>query len=255
MGTNERNLFISDVIDTRMRILMSIRDFQKDFEASTQEMQNLTKDLISIYENGVDFLNAHGDSDMKKQWDELLNEIRVHINQMIHQLERSSELIKLKDEKSDFTETWKEFETHKDYLKEAALNFEKTGLSALPEDRKYEWEDHYVVFEKEFEMKIKRRVEFDKFILDFVSKYDQDDLVKIAGIVSKNSPENVDWSNPVEYQNQYAKAISEFQSEFKPQNLWDSFMELLAGGVHPSPSERIMLEKWSDGEQKTREDM
>ncbi len=218
-------------------------------------MGNLTKDLVSIYEKGVEFLNAHGDSDTKKQWDELLNEIRVHINQMNHQLERSAELMKMKDEKSDFTETWKEFETHKNYLKESALNFEKTGLNALPEDKRPEWEDSYVVFEKEFEPKIHRRVEFDKFIIDFVSRYDKDDLAKIASIANKNSQENVDWSNPVEYQNQYVKAIREFQREFKPQNLWDSFLEILAGGVHPSPSERIMLEKWADGEQKTREDM
>ncbi len=254
MGTNEKNLFISGAIDTRMRILMSIRDFQKDFESSSNEMKKVVQDLISVYERGVAFLDAHGDSDMKKQWEELLNEIQVHVNQMNHQLERSSELMN-KEEKIDFTDNWKEFETHKNYLKESSLKFEKTGLSSLPEDRKYEWEDNFVVYEKEFEPKIQSRVEFDKFIIDFVSKYDKDELVKITQIVEENSPKDIDWSNPAEYQDQYVKAISEFQREFKPQNLWDSFLELLAGGVHPSPSERVMLEKWTDGEQKTREDM
>lgn len=255
MGTNEKNTFVSDVIDARMKILMSIRDFQKDFESNSVEIKNATQDLISIYERGVGFLNAHGDSDFQKEWDETLNEVRVHANQMNNQLQNTAEQMSERKEKTDFSNNWKEFETHKNYFFESASKFEKIGFKALPEDKQIEWEDNYVVHDKEILSRINNRSEFDKFILDFVSKYDKDELVKISEIVQENSSQDIDWSNPEEYRNQYIKAISEFQREFKPQNLWDSLLELLAGGVHPSPSERVMLEKWADGEQKSREDM
>lgn len=255
METNEKNTFISGTIDARLKLLMSIRDFQKDFATNAQEIEKATQDLISVYEKGLGFLYEYAEEDFKKEADEILNEVRVHANQMNHQLKKTADQILERKEKTNYSKNWEEFETHHKYLKEAALKFESKGQNALPEDKKVEWEDNFVVFEKDIEPRIKMKSEFEKFILDFVYKYDKDELNKISEIVHKNSSKDIDWSNPVEYKNQYIKAISEFQREFKPQNLWDSFMELLAGGVHPSPSERVMLEKWADGEQKTREDM
>ncbi len=255
MGTNEKNSFISSVIDTRLGILMSIRDFQRDFENNARQIENITQDLLSVYEKGLGFLNSYAEEDFKKEADDLLNDIRVYANQMNHQLRKTADQMKDRIGKEDYSANWKEYETNKNYFRESALKFEKRGLNSLPEDKRPEWENSYVMYEKEIEPHIKKDSEFEKFILDFVSQYDKDDLTKISEIVQESSSQEIDWSNPVEYKNQYIKAISEFQREFKPQNLWDSFMELLAGGVHPSPSERVMLEKWADGEQKSREDM
>ena len=40
-----------------------------------------------------------------------------------------------------------------------------------------------------------------------------------------------------------------FKKEFKEEkNLWDRFLDILAGGTHQPPSERVMLERWIEGE-------
>ena len=255
MGTKEKNTLIHESLDTRLKILMSIRDFQKDFEFNAKEIEMTTQDLISVYERGLGFLNSYAEEDFKREADGLLNEVRVHANQMNHQLKKTADQIKEREEKKDFSANWKEFDQHKNDFRNSALKFERKGLNALPTDKKQEWENSYVLYEKITDPLIKTQSTFEKLILDFVSQYDKDELNKISRIVQENSSPEIDWSDPVEFKNQYIKAISEFQREFKPQNLWDSFLELLAGGVHPSPSERIMFEKWIDGEQKMREDM
>lgn len=33
-------------------------------------------------------------------------------------------------------------------------------------------------------------------------------------------------------------------------NLWDTFLDILAGGVHQSPSEHVMMERWIEGEKR-----
>lgn len=255
MGTKEKNTLINESLDARLKILMSIRDFQKDFENNARQIEIITQDLCSNYEKGLGFLNSYAEEDFKKEADDLVNDIHVYANQMNHNLQKTADQMKVRKEKEDYSKNWKEYEMHKNYLRDSALKFEKRGLHSLPDDKKPEWEAAYVLFEKEIEPKIHQESDLQKFILDFVSQYDKDDLNKISKIIQENSPEEINWSDPVEYRNQYIKAISEFQREFKPQNLWDSFMELLAGGVHPSPSERMMMEQWTDGEQKTREDM
>ena len=45
------------------------------------------------------------------------------------------------------------------------------------------------------------------------------------------------------------RALVNFKKEFKEEkNLWDRFLDILAGGTHQSPSERVMLERWIEGE-------
>ncbi len=252
METNEKKPWVNNMIDSKMRILMSIRNFEQDFLAHSKKIKLYSDELTSNYEKAVDYLNRYADHEFKKQWDELLNETYVHANQMNQQLtligndfslvEKHAELIKIFDE-------------HKNVLYMTSKKLEDIGFQALPESKHEEWKTQFVVMESSFKPKVENEISADKFILDFISRYDKGEQEKALKIISENVDEDIDWSDPKQYEAQYIKAISEFQREFKPQNLWDSFMELLAGGVHPSPSERVMLEKWADGEQKSREDM
>ena len=61
---------------------------------------------------------------------------------------------------------------------------------------------------------------------------------------------NFTYAEAVHYQNDYYKALVNFKNEFKKEkNLWDKFLDILAGGTHQSPSERVMMERWVDGEE------
>src|SRR5690606_4921947 len=91
-----------------------------------------------------------------------------------------------------------------------------------------------------------------KLIFRFMNKYTPESLNRITQIVSKYVPQNTENISPQEMEKSYLKAIKEFQREFKPQNLWDVFMELLAGDVHPSPEERVSIMKQLDGEEKSQ---
>ena len=52
------------------------------------------------------------------------------------------------------------------------------------------------------------------------------------------------------YKKDYFKALVNFKKEFKKdKNLWDKFLDILAGGTHQLPSEGAMMERWLDGEE------
>lgn len=255
MNSNERKPIVNKVFDTKMKTLMSIRNFQQDFISHAQILKDITQDLTQRYENGLNFLNQNGDLDHQKEWEELLNNVRVEANQMNQILSRSGDFM-LEDKMDyDFLGDYNEFETRKNQLKDASLKFENSGTKSLSDDSLDEWNLNYVVWDEHFEEKFINEGQFIQLIYDFEDKYSHEDLNRITEILTQNSAGELDWNNPAVYEQQYIKAIQEFQREFKPRNLWDNIMEILAGGVHPSPSERMMLEQWTDGEQKTREDM
>lgn len=62
-------------------------------------------------------------------------------------------------------------------------------------------------------------------------------------------PADFTYEEAVEYQNDYFKALVNFKKEFREEkNLWDKFLDILAGGTHQSPAERVMMERWLEGE-------
>jgi len=45
--------------------------------------------------------------------------------------------------------------------------------------------------------------------------------------------------------------LKDFKKEFSEEkNLWDTFLDILAGGTHQSPSEHVMMERWIEGEKR-----
>ena len=85
--------------------------------------------------------------------------------------------------------------------------------------------------------------------MQMIERYTPDELNTITKIIVDQIPLNFTYQEAVEYQNDYYKALVNFKKEFKEEkNLWDKFLDILAGGTHQSPSERVMMERWLDGE-------
>jgi hypothetical protein len=64
-------------------------------------------------------------------------------------------------------------------------------------------------------------------------------------------PLDFNYQEAVDYQTDYYKALINFKKEFKQEkNLWDKFLDILAGGTHQLTSERVMMECWLDGDKE-----
>ena len=256
METNENDFSPStSVYNPQLRTLMSIRDFETSLDTYKNKVQNATQSLIRNYENGVMILENDAPDDYRKEWVQLLNEIQVHANHLNHYLMLAKEKSQ-EDREFPFKGLWKEFEERLEMLQKSSQKFENLGARILPEDKKQQWANDIAVFEKETLPEIKLNAQGVRLVLQFMAKYTPAQLEKIAKIILETIPEGYTFKDARDYEAAFLKSMREFQKEFERQdNLWDSILEILAGGVHPSPSERVMLEKWIDGEEKIREDM
>ena len=252
---NEHQNKITDTrFDPQLRMLMSIRHFNEDLNRYVNYVQETVAELISTYEKGIFILEHHAEPENKKYWDESINQNRVDANQLNHCLEIMKETSDDR-EKFDFEKSWKDFENRWKDLASSAHGFEKLGEKFLPEKQKPTWDSQIKVYDRRTDPEIQRNIKTVKFILQFKSRYNKENLARINEIVNMNVPADISKLDSETLSKSYIKALREFQREFKPQNLWDAFMELLAGGVHPSPEERVSLMKQLDGEEKTKKEM
>lgn len=254
METNE-NPIETSVYNPQLRTLLSIKDFGTSLETYKTKVESATRTLINTYENGTRILESSVPLESKKEWTNLLNEVQVHANHLNHYLmvakEKSEE-----NREFPFKGLWKEFEERLKMLQDSSQKFENLGATILPEEKKEHWEHEIAIFEKHILPEIKLNAQGVRLVLQFMAKYTPEQLQKISRIIIETIPEGSTFSDAKDYEAAFLKSMREFQKEFEKQdNLWDSILEILAGGVHPSPSERVMLEKWIDGEEKMREDM
>ena len=84
-----------------------------------------------------------------------------------------------------------------------------------------------------------------------IERYTPDELNSITKIIVDQIPADFTYDDAVGYQKDYYKALVNFKKEFKEEkNLWDKFLDILAGGTHQLPSERVMMERWVEGEKE-----
>ena len=62
-------------------------------------------------------------------------------------------------------------------------------------------------------------------------------------------PDDFTFEEADKYEQDYLKALADYEQEFSTdKNWWDTFLDILAGGTHQSPEERVMLQSWVEGE-------
>ncbi len=62
-------------------------------------------------------------------------------------------------------------------------------------------------------------------------------------------PTNFTFEEADKYESDYLKAVEDIKKEFRlEKNLWDKWLDLLAGEAHQSAAERVMMTRWMEGE-------
>jgi len=80
-------------------------------------------------------------------------------------------------------------------------------------------------------------------------KYTPQEIDEIANNILAKLPADYSREEIKEYEKDYLIALDDVKKEFsEKKNLWDDFLDILAGDTHQSASERVMLSRWIDGE-------
>lgn len=231
-----------------LRALLSIKKFEATLEEDYTELMKIEKELDELNKNGLLIVEATTSPEATTQWKAIVQEMNTAVSGINDTLIAAKEQLAQK-EKNDYQELWKQLTVHVTTFKDNAKKVENTALTLLPEGVHPQWEKEYVKFKTPLVESFVTHVESCRVLLQLIERYTPDELNKITQIIVDNIPVDFTYAEAVEYQHDYYKALVNFKKEFKEEkNLWDKFLDILAGGTHQSPSERVMMERWVDGE-------
>ena len=231
-----------------LRALLSIKNFSATLLKDYEHLLQIEKELEEVNESGLLIINAHATPEAGENWKLTTAAITKEVTGIKSILNTAKENIE-KKETTDFTDLWQQLSVHVKQLKEAVKNSISTGYKLLPETQFVKWENEIEHIEKPLAQSLVDHVDSCRVLLQMIEKYTPDELNKITKIIVDKIPADFTYEEAVVYQNDYYKALVNFKKEFKEEkNLWDKFLDILAGGTHQSPSERVMLERWIEGE-------
>ncbi len=85
--------------------------------------------------------------------------------------------------------------------------------------------------------------------LEMLERFAPDEIDALNAAILRHIPESFDEADAALYERDYLRAMKELEAERSAdKNLWDRFLDLLAGGARQSVPERVMMRRWIDAE-------
>ncbi len=246
--TSEKNIGTKN-INPGLRALLSIKKITATLENDYSGLLQIEGELDEAYKNGLHIIETNTSPVIAARWKAVLQEVYNAVKG-IHETLTAVKEKRAQNDKDGFTDLWKELAVHLTVLKENSKNAANSGWSLLPEAIHPQWEMEFVTVETPLVESLVMHVGSCRVLLQMIERYTPDELNAITRMIATHIPVDFTYAEARHYQNDYNKALVNFKDEFKKEkNLWDKFLDILAGGTHQSPSERVMMERWVDGEE------
>ena len=234
--------------DPGLSALLSVKKFTDTLEKDYAELLKIESELDELNRDGLLIIEATTSPEATTRWKAIVQEMNNAISGINDTLTAAKENIARK-EKNDSLSLWTQLTVHVTAFKDNAKNAANTALNFLPEAVHPQWEKEFATLQTPLVESLVTHVGSCKVLLQLIERYTPEELNAITQMIVDHIPVNFTYEEALKYQNEYYQALVDYKKEFKEEkNLWDKFLDILAGGTHQSPSERVMLERWIEGE-------
>jgi hypothetical protein len=246
--SDREDFFQYKAYNSGLRALMSIRNFSSELAKDYAQLIKMEKQLDQMNGNATLVVEEYGDAKGKEMWKNGLVAIQLDVVSVNQLLTKAGERASNKTA-GDSVELWSRFDEHLSHLKEAYSKLSDAAIAVLPESEHLHWNKEVFNLPDSVLPLLVAHVELCKLKLLLLEKYTPDELASINKMIQDHIPDDYSYQEAIEYRKEYLTAMVDFTKEFQEKkNLWDKFLDVLAGGTHQSPSERIMFDKWIEGE-------
>lgn len=236
---NNQSLLIESVV--------KIRKMVSDISDETPRITELNNDIFSkIEEAGVKIALQ---KDLTEIWVSEKNEINSNIALIMDLLRTMSDRLQ-KKETAGLSTFWKEGKNYADITKVKFGEMEKMGEVIFLSKDLEQWKELWAKVREDVNelFDIAETIYTKLSMIEILRPEEIDELTKD---IIKHIPLNYSLEEASEYEKEYMQAYKELKEEAsKKKNLWDKFLDVLAGGIQETPAHRVMLRRWMNGEER-----
>ena len=231
-----------------LRAMLSLRNFSAILEKHYAQILEIEQATDTINSQALDLNGATWPAESVGKWQAALHEFKASVSAINKVLTDVKEKIAIKD-RSDSAALWQSYDRQMQLLKASYETLDALGASLLPADQHQHWRVNGGNFEGKVLPLITSYGAACRVELRIIERFSPEELNEVTQIILDHIPENFTFAEADAYEKEYLAALRDFKQEFSTKkNLWDKFLDVLAGGDHQSPSEHVMMSRWLDGE-------
>lgn len=245
---NQEDFFQDNAYNSGIIALLSIRNFSQVLESDYVLLIKIEKDLVQMNRRALAVIETHAPAESQDNWKAILAAVSANvigINTVLYTVgERLS-----KKTVADSADLWEQFNFHLEALKKEYAQLKDSGVLILPETEHLKWNNEVFNVEGSALQLVVSHAELCRLKLQMLEKYTPEELTSINKMILDHIPTGFNFEEAYNYQKKYLEALVDFTKELQSEkNLWDKFLDVLAGGTHQPPSEHVMMKKWLEGE-------
>jgi len=231
----------------KVKAVYAIRNLVIGLSNDWKDLKSLDDEIGKAVDSASNFFIDNTPQSDGEKW---INEIRgIEKNLMSLKKIKNQVVNKINNKEPEgLDEIWNSHKIYSSDLLERLNTLNKLGKTQLPDDSLGSWT---VMWDEIFDKfhTILQLVEGSGLHLSMISKLAPDELDELTVTIVKNMPKGYTMEEALQYEKEYMEAYDQLKNEAtQKKNLWDRFLDILAGGVQQSPAEMVMMQRWVNGE-------
>ena len=231
----------------KLNAIVSIRNLVHGISTDWKELKSLGAEIDELVQSAsTQFINdtaviAH------ERWLTELGKVNQNIGFLKDIMNRVVDKINAKDSK-ELAEIWDNHKAYSSDLHECLNTLSDLGKVHLSKQFHTKWIEKWKVIFSKFE-DIQQLAAGSSLHLSMISEYTPDEVDELTDTILRNMPKQYTLEEAAQYEKEYMAAYENLKKEAgQKKNLWDRFLDLLAGGIQQSPAEIVMMQRWIEGE-------
>ncbi len=227
--------------------VVSIRQYALSVSDNWSSMKALAALLKEDMDKATGMVNMYGSDATKQQWASEhidYNASRSHLEEIMQFV-----ISRIKEKSTEgLTARWNDYPGHVSKMEASYQKMKRIGKSSLPENKRREWDELWKRI-MDSHKSIVREAKAIGIQLGLMEKCTPDEIDELSDTILKNLPLSYSTNDTLKYTEEYMVAYAQLKKEAsQKKNLWDRFLDVLAGGRQQTPAQRVMMQRWVDGE-------
>jgi len=227
--------------------VVSIRNLVKGVRTNWKNMMTDGKEVDRILEDFDATVKKYGTQKTQEQW---AQEMR-HFTNNIVELRAIMKQVQTKIREKDSTEIAQQWNKHQEYAAaviESLESLNTTGKKCIPENEVAPWNSNWQALQQ-YHQQIQEAAASCYLQLQLIETYTPEEMDALTETILKHIPMSYTLQEAEKYTKEYMEAYDAIKKEAsQKKNLWDRFLDILAGGVQQTPAQRVLMQRWVDGE-------
>ncbi|MEM6700979.1 MAG: hypothetical protein AAF599_21435 [Bacteroidota bacterium] len=231
----------------KLKAVVNIRNLVVGLSTDWKELKTLGTEIdTAIRSASTTFIN-HAPTLAHERWLTEMGAVErnvVELKSIMNQV-----VTKINQKKSnDLAVIWNQHKNYSTALSERLHDLYTLGKTHLSVQYQSMWEQKWQQIFNQF-LQIQALADGSSLHLTMIEEYTPDEVDELTDTILRNMPKRYSLEEASQYEQEYMEAYEQLKKEAtQKKNLWDRFLDILAGGTQQTPAQRVMMQRWVNGE-------